>query len=202
MKLMDIETGCWICVANNCYTDESVITLLYEEVKADLTQKEISFYGKTMFLPRLTAWYGDLAYNYSGILNEAKPMPPSVMAVRNYLETSFSHLPGMTDKKSILNSVLLNLYRDGSDSVDWHSDNEQGLGPAKNNVIIASITFGHARNFVLKSKKTNQKISFELGHGDVLFMGGQTQKFWAHKVPKTSEKVGKRLNLTFRCIGY
>lgn len=200
MKLLDLQDKCWICLSVNGFTDEAVIRKLYEEVKPDLSQKELEFYGKKIKMPRLTAWYGDEEYNYSGTINEAKPMPPSVVAIRDSLEQQFKHLPGFNPKKTILNSVLLNLYRDGNDSVDWHSDNESGLGPTNDNIIIASITFGNPRNFVLRNKKTKQKISVELGNGDVIIMGGQTQKFWVHKVPKTSKEVGKRLNLTFRSI--
>jgi alkylated DNA repair dioxygenase AlkB len=52
----------------------------------------------------------------------------------------------------------------------------------------------------MKNGLTNQKLSFDLGHGDILIMGGQTQKFWQHKVPKTSKKVDSRINLTFRVL--
>lgn len=201
MKLIDLQDKCWICLSTSNFVDNDVILKLFEEVKPDLSQKELQFYGKKIKMPRLTAWYGNGEYNYSGTINEAKTMPSSVLIVRNSLEQQFQHLPGFNIKKPILNSVLLNLYRNGNDSVDWHSDNEQGLGPANDNVIITSITFGDTRNFVLRNKKTRQKISMDLGNGDVIIMGGQTQKFWEHKVPKTSQKVGKRLNLTFRSTG-
>lgn len=198
VKLIDLENNCWICFSPNHFSNEDLGRIVYHEIKSDLTQKQLEFFGKTVMMPRLTAWYGDKEYNYSGTINKPREMPASIKAVRDQLEEDFSKLPGFNPGKVVLNSVLCNFYRDGSDSIDWHSDNEKGLGPDEDNVLIASVTFGYERKFVLKSKQTKQKLSFELGRGDVLIMGGKTQKFWVHKSPKTSQKIGARLNLTFR----
>ena len=100
------------------------------------------------------------------------------------------------------NSVLLNLYRDGNDSVDWHADDERELGPEP---IIASVSLGETRTFDFRSKyDSKHKRSFELFSGDVVIMSGATQRHWEHRVPKTAERIrfstGPRINLTFRTI--
>lgn len=202
MKLIDLQEKCWIAVGTLYMNgwDSFKEKELYPEVKSGLSVKELEFYGKKVKMPRLTAWFGEGEYRYSGTINPATPMPNSVAFLRDHLEDQCLHLPGFDPKRRILNSVLLNFYRDGQDSVDWHSDDESQLGPTDDNVVIASLTCGHPRKFVLRHKENKQKISFELGDGDLLIMGGQTQKKWQHKVPKTSKKVGKRLNLTFRCF--
>jgi alkylated DNA repair dioxygenase AlkB len=94
-----------------------------------------------------------------------------------------------------MNCVLANLYRNGNDSMSWHADNERELGPSP---TICSVSFGATRRFVLKHKNTGQKVTVDLEHGDVLVMGGMTQERWLHAIPKTSKKVDRRMNLTFR----
>jgi alkylated DNA repair dioxygenase AlkB len=95
------------------------------------------------------------------------------------------------------NSVLLNLYRDGNDSISWHSDTEKELGK---NPIIASVNFGETRTFQLKHMNTGERIDLQLEHGSLLIMGGAMQHYWQHQVPKTKKIIDKRINLTFRVI--
>ena len=96
------------------------------------------------------------------------------------------------------NSVLLNLYRSGSDSVAWHSDDEKELGKAPS---IASLSFGDTRSFQLRHKfKKDLKLNIKLTHGSLLIMGGETQRYWQHQIPKTRSLVKPRINLTFRKI--
>ena len=100
--------------------------------------------------------------------------------------------------KQKFNSVLLNYYRSGNDSVSWHSDDEEELGEFP---IIGSLSFGGLRRFRLRNKQ-NKKLtnSYDLGNGSLLIMKGATQKLWEHEVPKTKKKVSGRINLTFRYI--
>ncbi|MEO0474179.1 MAG: alpha-ketoglutarate-dependent dioxygenase AlkB, partial [Bacteroidota bacterium] len=97
------------------------------------------------------------------------------------------------------NSVLLNLYRHGQDSMGWHSDDEPELG---SNPLIASVSFGEARRFHLKhkSRKDLDRIRMDLGHGSLLVMGGALQHHWQHQISKTAKPVSPRMNLTFRWI--
>lgn len=102
------------------------------------------------------------------------------------------------DKTLEFNAVLCNFYRDGKDSVSWHSDDEASLHHTKSN--IGSVSFGDTRKFVIRHLETRVKVEFELAHGDIFIMGGKFQRFWEHQVPKTSKKVGPRLNLTYRYV--
>ena len=155
----------------------------------DWRQEELTLYGRRIPQPRLSAWYGDAAYAYSGLHLEPRPWPDVLAALRDRMQA----LAGAR-----FNSVLANLYRDGSDSMDWHSDDEASLGPAP---VIASVNLGAARKFQLRRKddKTD-KQEIHLGGGDVLIMGGRCQASWQHRVPKTNTAVGARINLTFRLI--
>jgi alkylated DNA repair dioxygenase AlkB len=95
------------------------------------------------------------------------------------------------------NSVLLNLYRDGQDSMGWHSDAEPELG---RNPVIASVSLGAVRRFVLQHKKARLRIPLDLPAGSVLIMKGATQHHWRHALTKTRRPVGHRVSLTFRAI--
>jgi len=155
------------------------------------SQETILMYGKKMNVPRLSAWYGDhgLSYEYSGIKKVTLPWNTALMSIKNKIE-SVTNIS--------FNSVLVNLYRNGNDSVDWHSDDEPELGM---DPIIASISLGEERQFQMKNKKDKTlKQSFVLPHGSLLLMCGQTQKNWMHKIPKSTRVKGPRINLTFRTI--
>lgn len=177
------------------------ISNFFTKVKADLflksfieniewNQEGMMMYGKYVQFPRLTAWYGDndKPYSFSGITLQPKPWNNELMEIRGLIEP----LAGMT-----FNSVLLNRYRDGSDSISWHTDAEKELGI---NPVIASVNFGEERVFQLKHIKTQERIDILLKHGSLLIMSGELQHNWLHQVPKTKKVIGERVNLTFRTI--
>jgi alkylated DNA repair dioxygenase AlkB len=154
-------------------------------------QEPVRLFGREIMQPRLTAWYGaaDKAYTYSGITMEPLPWTQELDQIRMDAET----LAGVS-----FTSALLNLYRDGSDSIGWHRDNEKMLGPAP---VIASVSFGASRKFQFRNytdKKMN--VSLMLGPGSVLVMRGATQRNWEHSLPKTKKLSGARINITFRII--
>lgn len=151
-------------------------------------QPSIQLYGKTIKIPRLTSWMGTGSYTYSGNHHAPAPMTESVAALHKQVES----LTGQS-----FNSVLANYYRDGSDSVSWHSDNEKELGDLP---VIASLSLGAVRTFSIREKATGQVTKLNLGHGDLLVMSGRSQKDYLHCVPKTARAVWPRLNLTFRTI--
>lgn len=168
-----------------------------DNLLADLTaniaweQKAIQFMGKQVMQPRLIAWYGDAgkSYSYSGLTVHPLPWTPTLLNMKTRVES----LANVT-----FNSVLLNQYRTGQDSVGWHSDGEPELGT---NPVIASVSLGAARNFQFKHKSNpDLKLTIELTHGSLLLMRGTTQHFWKHQIPKTKKEVGPRINLTFRVI--
>jgi alkylated DNA repair dioxygenase AlkB len=145
--------------------------------------------GKIPF-PRLTAWQGDpgAVYVYSGIRNVPKPWTPTVLALKTKAEA---------ESKTAFNSVLINRYRTGMDSMGWHADKERELGPQP---VIASVSLGTTRTFEFRHTKTRQTHTLQLNHGSLLIMRGRTQLDWAHRVPKEPEARGERINLTFRYV--
>jgi alkylated DNA repair dioxygenase AlkB len=166
----------------------------YQEllIKIPWQQDYINLYGRRMPIPRKTAWYGEFQknYTYSGITMIPNAWTEILLLIKSKIECQ---------SETIFNSVLLNLYRDGKDSVAWHSDDEAELGE---NPIIGSVSFGGERSFRLKPKDKFQKNvkKIFLTHGSFLLMKGETQKYWLHEVPKTAKPVSPRINLTFRVI--
>lgn len=151
-------------------------------------QEKIQLFGKPVLQPRLQAWHGDKSYTYSGLSMHPQPWTPTLLQLKSRCEAVAKHT---------FNSVLANLYRDGQDSMGWHQDNETELGT---NPVIASLTLGESRRFVLRHLATKEKYEVELGHGSLLIMAGETQHYWQHSVPKTAKAKGERINLTFRDI--
>ena len=155
-------------------------------------QRAIRMFGQQLPQPRLTAWYGDPAarYTYSGLTWEPRPWTPALHALRQRLEAA---------TRTRFNSVLLNRYRDGRDSMGWHSDDEPELGPAP---AIASLSLGATRRFRLRPRAglAHAPFGLDLPHGSLLLMRGPTQHHWQHALPKTARPVGERLNLTFRWV--
>ncbi len=154
----------------------------------DWRQETARLFGKKIPLPRLTAWYGDGAYTYSGIRHEPSPLTASLKRLKARAER-FSG--------ASFNSVLVNLYRDGRDSMGWHSDDEAILGT---DPVIASLSLGGERRFQLKHRQSGELISVKLTHGSCLTMGGRCQACWRHQIPKTKKPVAPRINLTFRTL--
>ncbi|CAH2939043.1 MAG: Alkylated DNA repair protein [uncultured Paraburkholderia sp.] len=146
--------------------------------------------GGRVALPRLTAWQGDAdaVYVYSGIRNLPHPWTPAVLELKAAAEAACN---------ARFNSVLLNRYRSGADSMGWHADREPELGPEP---VIASVSLGAARVFDLRHNRTGALQSFSLKGGSLLVMKGKTQAEWRHRVPKEPRVSGERLNLTFRFV--
>ncbi|MBE9011587.1 alpha-ketoglutarate-dependent dioxygenase AlkB [Pseudanabaenaceae cyanobacterium LEGE 13415] len=153
-------------------------------------QDHLKIYGKDVPLPRLTAWYGEKQYTYSGIEMQPRSWTEALLQIKSCIEPL---------SNTRFNSVLLNLYRDGNDSVSWHSDDEPELGK---NPIIGSVSFGATRRFSLKHRRNRdlKRIDIELTHGSFLLMAGETQHHWLHQIPKTKKITSPRINLTFRMI--
>ena len=145
--------------------------------------------GKIPF-PRLTAWQGDpgAVYVYSGIRNIPKPWTPTVLLLKTKAEAA---------AQTAFNSVLINRYRTGMDSMGWHADKERELGLEP---VIASVSLGVSRTFDLRHNKTAVVQSFQLKGGSLLVMRGNTQAEWRHRVPKEPRVTGERINLTFRWV--
>lgn len=146
--------------------------------------------GQKRPLPRLQCWMADQgrSYSYSGLKLSPHPWNPDVLRIKARLEQLCEHS---------FNSVLLNYYRDGSDSVSWHADDETELGP---NPIVASVSLGAERTLEFKPKfnLTTPKKQIVLGSGSILIMGKTIQNNWLHQIPKISGTIDPRISLTFR----
>ncbi|MEE8056823.1 MAG: alpha-ketoglutarate-dependent dioxygenase AlkB [Pseudomonadales bacterium] len=170
----------------------------FERLQCELqwSQDTIQLYGRPVLIPRLNAWYGDkdAAYRYSGL----DLLPLSWTNTLLTLKTAVEALLG-TVVDTPFNSVLASYYRDGSDSVAWHSDDEAELGT---NPVIASLSFGAMRRFSFRNRnaKNQHPIHLDLVGGSLLVMAGSTQRYWHHQIPKTTTVLGGRINLTFRRI--
>jgi alkylated DNA repair dioxygenase AlkB len=176
------------------FFEETESDRIFKELLSSINwrQDRIKIFGKKVDLPRLTAWYGDRgkSYKYSGIEMNPDVWIPTLLSIKKRVEKV---------AELNFNSVLIDLYRHGKDSVSWHSDDEPELG---NNPTIASVSFGATRRFQLRhrSNKDLETIEILLTHGSLLIMRGSTQHFWKHQVPKTSKVLAERINLTFRVI--
>jgi len=150
--------------------------------------ESVVVYGKRHLQPRLTAWYGDASYTYSGLRLEPLPWTALLLELRAAVEAVCGHR---------FNSVLLNRYRNERDSMGMHSDDEAELG---DNPVIASLSYGTARTFVLRHKNNKQTVRLPLENGSLLLMSGQLQKHWLHGINKSTRPLGERVNCTFRYI--
>lgn len=146
-------------------------------------QRVQKMWDKEVVTPRLTAWYGDRL--------EEDPIPwtPELLMIKAKVEP----LAGVT-----FNSVLLNYYRDGNDSVSWHSDKENVLGKRP---VIASVSFGQVRSFDIRSKADHkEQYSVRLEHGSFLLMKAGLQEAFEHRIAKSARVMKPRINLTFRIV--
>jgi alkylated DNA repair dioxygenase AlkB len=148
-------------------------------------QNSIRIFGNVLPEPRLTAWYG-LEYRYSNIQWPEREFPSFLIPLKEEVERHCNFE---------FNSVLLNLYRDGQDSMGWHRDNE----PEMDQSVIASVSFGASRKFKLKERKGTEKMDVLLESGSLLIMN-DLQENWLHAIPKTKLCASPRINLTFRRI--
>lgn len=159
------------------------------------TRHRLRIFGRDVDAPRLSCWIGDpgASYRYSGATFAPEPWPEILRPVRNAVAGTAG---------APFNSVLANLYRDGRDAMGWHSDDERELGPQP---VIASLSLGATRRFVLKARDVDvngqeARHVFELPHGSLLVMAGDTQRRYRHALPRTARPVGPRINLTFRHV--
>lgn len=167
--------------------------ILFETLVTSIAWKQepVRIMGREIMQPRLTAWYGDRgkSYSYTGITMHPQEWAPALLEIKARVTAVTGHT---------FNSALLNFYRDGNDSMGWHQDNEKELGA---NPVIASLSFGAERNFLLKhAKDKNLREKILLTPGSLLLMKGTTQHHWYHSIPKTTKVTTGRINITFRTI--
>jgi alkylated DNA repair dioxygenase AlkB len=159
--------------------------------QVDWQQHHVKLFGRAVPAPRLSAWHAEpgCSYRYSGSTHEPRPFTAALLAIRARIEATCA---------ARFNSVLLNLYRDGRDSMSWHSDDEPELGTAP---LIASHSLGGTRRLLLRSRRTpRERAAFDLEDGSLLVMEPPLQAHWQHAVPKTRRPCAARINLTWRLV--
>ena len=143
--------------------------------------------GREVRVPRRVAYYGPYPYTYSGIVHPAHALPAAIAVLRDRIE-AVSGQP--------FNTVLMNLYRSGSDSVSWHSDDDY---PHGGHPAVASLSLGETRRFRIAHKRhPGERYAIDLTAGGLLLMEGTSQLDYRHALPKSAKAHGPRINLTFR----
>jgi alkylated DNA repair dioxygenase AlkB len=138
-------------------------------------------FDREVAVPRLVCFY-----------DEEQTLPdPALDAIREALSTHYRPELGEPFR-----TVGLCLYRDGADSVAWHGDR---IGRSRTeDTVVAIVSLGQPRRFLLRPRGGGRSRRFELGRGDFLAMGGTCQRTWEHSVPKSSQIGGPRISVQFR----
>jgi len=139
-------------------------------------------YDREVDVPRLLCWYSDTLPH------------PILTSARAALNTHYEPELG----EPFVTAGLC-LYRDGADSVAWHGD-RIGKG-AHTDTMVAILSVGSARPLMLRPRAGGVSRTFQVGHGDLIVMGGSCQRTWEHAIPKTARPVGPRVSIQFRPAG-
>ncbi|MGM8887039.1 alpha-ketoglutarate-dependent dioxygenase AlkB family protein [Psychrobacter sp. 1U2] len=168
---------------------------LYDILLAELPWHSdvVTLFGKTHVTARQIVWMGNnnTSYHYSGHTRQSVPWSNSVFHVKHCIEKQLAK----TGIEADFNSCLLNYYPSGAEGMGYHADDEKELGVQP---VIASLSLGATRKFVLKHKKTHDKVELYLESGQLIVMHGDTQTFWKHSITKTTKANEGRISLTFR----
>jgi len=141
-------------------------------------------YDRVVDVPRLTCFYEEDATLPDPVLTAA------LQALNAHYEPELGE-PFRT--------AGLCLYRDGRDSVAWHGDTTGRS--RREDTMVAILSLGTPRAFLLRPRGGGKSLRHEIGHGDLLVMGGSCQRTWEHAVPKTAQAVGPRISVQFRPRG-
>lgn len=181
------EDGCYL------YTIDDFITKEYADELFKLCQSL-----DLVTEPKVNTVKG---YYFSGQLTESKSPPVFLSDLLDKVNKSFKEVLEAIKTGLVLNAILVNEYRDGTDYIGSHSDNEKGL----NNLLVACISLGASRKFRIRRKDESQIngenfLDIPTKHGQLLVMGGDFQRKFKHEVPPEKKlSDGHRISLTFRC---
>jgi alkylated DNA repair dioxygenase AlkB len=141
-------------------------------------------YERVVDVPRLLCFYG-----------EDDPLPDPVLdAAKCALDARY-----LGELGEPFRTAGLCLYRDGRDSVAWHGDTI-GRGE-REDTMVAIVSVGAPRALLLRPRGGGATLRFDLGHGDLIVMGGSCQRSWEHAIPKTARPTGPRISIQFRPRG-
>lgn len=171
---VDLAHGAWIVrVPGWVGGDQTLLDHLVETTSWHAGQRPM--YDRVVDVPRLTA-----------AIPKSGPGHPVLREVTAALRARFGER---------MDRIGLALYRDGRDSVAPHGDT---IAREMHSSVMATVSCGAPRRFLLSPVAGGQSVSFDLGHGDLLVMGGTIQRTWRHGVPKTNRAVGPRMSIMFR----
>jgi alkylated DNA repair dioxygenase AlkB len=176
LRRVELDDASWVdhCPGWMAGSDDA-----FEQLVRNLAwnQRRRWMYDREVDEPRLTWWQK---------VDERQPLDlPLLESARTVLGDHYG---------IAFDSVGVNLYRDGSDSVAWHRDRipKEIVDP-----VVALVSLGVPRTFLLRAKGGGPSRSFKLGQGDLLVTGGQTQRRFEHSVPKVASS-GPRISVAFR----
>ena len=148
----------------------------------------VKIFGKTIVTNRKMAWYSteNQSYTYSNSTKMAMAFTTELWEIKQIVEN-------ISGEK--YNACLLNFYKNGQESMGWHTDNEREIVAQS---AIASVSLGANRRFCFRHKTIKEKLEVQLENGSLLVMKGLTQQYWQHSLPKSAKVNEPRINLTFR----
>ncbi len=173
--------------------------LLFNQLLTELPWQadKVTLFGKTHITKRHIVWMGNscpdnaLSYRYSGHTRPITPWNDTVLAIKQRIERELAD----KDIPATFNTCLLNYYPSGEAGMGYHADDEPEMG---HQPVIASVSLGATRKFVLKHKKIQHKVALNLESGQLIIMRGDTQRYWKHTLTKTTKVDTGRISLTFR----
>jgi alkylated DNA repair dioxygenase AlkB len=178
-----LARGAWVDVQRGWLTGSGALfARLAERVPWRAERRRM--YDRTVDVPRLLCFYGE----------DAGLPDPVLAACRDRLSAYYE-----AELREPFRTAGLCLYRDGRDSVAWHGDTI-GRG-SREDTMVAIVSLGAPRVLALRPRGGGRSLRFEVGHGDLLVMGGSCQRTWEHAVPKTAHAAGPRISVQFRPRG-
>ncbi|HEX6500147.1 MAG TPA: alpha-ketoglutarate-dependent dioxygenase AlkB [Micromonosporaceae bacterium] len=178
-----LEHGAWVDLRRGWVSGADA---LFERLMRDVPwhAERRRMYDRVVDVPRLLAFY-----------DEGDPLPdPALDDARRALDAHYGAELGEPFR-----TAGLCLYRDGRDSVAWHGDTI-GRGSTED-TMVAIVSVGTPRPLLLRPRGGGRTLRYDLGHGDLIVMGGSCQRAWEHAVPKTARPTGPRISIQFRPRG-
>ncbi|HEY6793784.1 MAG TPA: alpha-ketoglutarate-dependent dioxygenase AlkB [Kineosporiaceae bacterium] len=178
-----LTSGAWLDVLPGWVIGADALFARLADVVPWRAERRV-MYDRLVDVPRLSFLYG-----------EGEPLPdPALVAIKQALDEHYR--PELGEPFA---TAGICLYRDGRDSVAWHGD-RTGRS-ATDDTMVAIVSLGAPRSLLLRPRSGGRALRYDLGHGDLLVMGGSCQRTWEHAVPKTSRAVGPRMSIQFRPRG-
>jgi alkylated DNA repair dioxygenase AlkB len=183
VRRVPLTRGAWVDLRPGWLEGSAAVFAALAETVPFRAEKR-HMYDRMVDVPRLLCFYG-----------EGEPLPgPALTAALSALNAYYGAALGEPFR-----TAGLCLYRDGRDSVAWHGDTiGRGL---REDTMVAILSLGTPRALLLRPRGGGRSLRFEIGHGDLLVMGGSCQRTWEHAVPKTAKAIGPRISVQFRPRG-